>query len=106
MEISPTPGKELHCKIGRIAKAIAFSFLIGSFAVGSARAADNRGHDARGGNQHSDNRDRGRRAAPAYYPPQQDNYYAPPPHYYNAPDADSYDGAQPAPQGIELFFGL
>jgi uncharacterized protein DUF3824 len=110
MEISPKPGRELRSKIGRIATAIAFAFVICSVAVGPARADDRRGHDDRGGDRHHDNRDRGERGPNVYYAPQPDYYYAPPPNYYNSPEPDYYYAPQPEyhppPPGIRLFFGF
>ena len=105
MEISPIPVEELCAKIARTAAAIAFGLMIGSVAIGSARAADNRGPAARGGAQHSDNRDRGGRGH-AVYRGQPDNYYAPPANYYSAPEPYYYNSPEPAPAGINLFFGL
>jgi hypothetical protein len=108
MEISPKPGKELRTKIGRIATAIGFAFVICSVAVGPARADDRRGHDDRGARQH-DNRDREDRGPDVYYAPQPDYYYAPPANYYNSPEPDYYYAPQPQynppPPGIRLFFG-
>jgi hypothetical protein len=106
MEISLKPGKELRYKIGRIATAIAFTFVIGSFALGTARADEHRGHDDRGGDQHPDNRDRGERRPDVHYAPQPDYYYAPPPNYYSAPEPDYYYEPQPPPEGVQLFFGF
>jgi hypothetical protein len=109
MEISPKPGRELRSKIGRIATAIAFAFVICSVAVGPAHADDRRGHDDRGGDRHHDNRDRGERGPNVYYAPQPDYYYAPPPNYYNSPEPDYYYAPRPEyyppPPGIRLFFG-
>jgi hypothetical protein len=112
MEISHKSGKELRSKIGTIATAIAFAFVICSVAVGTVRAADDHGHGDRGGDQHHDNGDRGRRGPAVRYVPQPDYYYAPPtPNYYYAPEPDYYYAPQPdydtpPPQGIQLFFGL
>jgi hypothetical protein len=112
MEISPKPGKELRSKIGRIATAIAFAFVICSVAVGPARSDDQRGHDDnRGGDQHHDNRDRGERGPDVYYVPQPDYYYAPAPNYYTAPEPDYYYAPQrqynpPPSEGVHLFFGF
>jgi hypothetical protein len=106
MKISPMPGKELRSKLGSIATAIAFACVLGSVAVGSARAADNRGHDARGGDRHADNHDHRGGRGHAVYQAQPDNYYLPPPNYYAAPEPYYYDAPQPAPEGINLFFGL
>ena len=112
MEISPKPGKKLRSKIGRIATAIAFAFVICSVAVGPARAADDRGHDDRGGDRHPDNRDRGDRGPDVYSPPQPDYYYAPAPNYYYAPEPDYYYAPEPQydppppSEGINLFFGF
>ena len=85
--------------------AIAFALVLGSFAVGAARAAD-RGHDAHGGGGHPAAReDRGGRGH-ADYRGQPDNYYAPPANYYSAPEPYYYDSPEPAPAGVNLFFGL
>lgn len=105
MEISSKPGKELLYKIGRVAAAIAFTVVIGGFAVGTARADDHRGHDAHGGDRHAENHDRDDRGHDVYYS-QQPDYYAPPVNYYNTPEPYYYDGDQPQPSGINLFFGL
>jgi hypothetical protein len=110
MEISPNPGKELRSKIGRIATAIAFAFVIFSVAVEPARADDHRGHNDRGGDRHHHERYRGERGPNFYYPPQPDYYYAPAPDYYYAPEPDYYYLPQPQytppPEGIRLFFGF
>lgn len=105
MKVSSKPGKGSRFKIGRIATAIGFAVVIGSFAVGTARADDHRGGHAaaRGGDRHADNHDRGDRGHAVYAQP---DYYAPPVNYYNAPEPYYYDSPQPAPQGIQLFFGL
>jgi hypothetical protein len=111
MEISHKAGKELRAKIGRIATAFAFAFVICGVATGAAYAADQHGHDNRGGDQHRGNsgHDRGRGG---YVAPQTDNYYAPGPNYYTAPEPDYYYAQQPdyypqqPSQGVNLFFGF
>jgi hypothetical protein len=112
MEISSKPGKELRSKIGRIATAIAFAFVIGSVAVGPARADDHRGRDDRGGDRHHNDSDRGYRGPDVYFAPQPDYYYAPQPDYYYAPEPDYYYAPQPEyypprpSEGHQLFFGF
>jgi len=107
MEISY---KQLHARIGRLATAFAFAFVICGVAGGTAFAADH-GHGNHGGGQshgnsgHAGHRDGGH----AVY--HRDNYYAPGPNYYSAPEPDyyttqpNYYPSQPS-QGINLFFGF
>ena len=105
------PKMELRYKIGRIAAAVGFAFVLGSFAVGPASADnDHNGRDRdRGSNQHRDNDNRGYRG-PVYASQPDYNYYAPQPNYYSAPDPYYYGPGPgyetPPPQGINLFFGL
>ena len=111
MQVSPKPKKELRFKIGAIATAVAFAFVIGSFGAGSARADGHRGDDrGRGGDRHYDNDNRGYRGPSVVYA-QPDYYYAPQPDYYDAPEPEQYYAPapqydSPPPQGISLFFGL
>ena len=108
MEVTSKPEQELRSKIGRIATAIAFAFVICSVAAGPARADDHGdyGHDNRGGDHHHDRHDRGRRGPDVYYSSQPDYYYAPQPNYYNAPEPNYYySQPEPQPPGIRLFFG-
>jgi hypothetical protein len=107
MKISLMPENQFCYKIGRIGTAVAFAFVMGSFAVGSARAADNRGgHDARGGGQSAPRDARGRHGHADDRSRPDNNYYAAPDNYYTAPDPYYYDSPEPAPPGINLFFGL
>jgi hypothetical protein len=103
MKISSMSENQLRYKIGRIGTVIGFALVIGSSAVGTLSAAD-RGHDTRGGGGHPAAReDRGHaddRGRP------DNNYYAPPANYYTAPEPYYYDSLEPAPAGINLFFGL
>ena len=124
MEISPKPGKELCSKIGRIATAIAFAFMICSVAVGPARAVDQHGHGGgghagggggHGGGGHGGGDHRGGHGGGGHgggWGGGGNYYYAPAPNYYTAPEPDYYYGPEPEyyppppSQGINLFFGL
>jgi hypothetical protein len=117
MKISPTSGKELRSRVGKIgigkvAAAFAFALLICSVAVGPARADD---HGDRGDRGHRDDRgDRGYRGPEVYVEPAPDYYYQPQPDYYYQPEPDYYYSDRPRPEyyprpqseGLNLFFGV
>ena len=99
METSITPGKDLRSKVGKIAMAIGFAFVIGGVGVGPTLAGGrgnergDRGRDRGRQNEERHDNDRNENqyrndyyARPNYYydtPP--NYYYAPPPVYYDEP---------------------
>jgi hypothetical protein len=110
MEMFCKNGKELRAKIGRIATAFAFAFVICGVATGAAYADQ---HDRdRGGDQHRGDGDHEGHRSDYRSAPQPDNYYAPGPNYYSAPEPDYYYAPQPdyyppqPSQGVNLFFGF
>ena len=119
MENSTPLGKDLRSRIGKLATAIGFAFVIGSVGVGPALAGGGRhdrggGHDGGGdrGRQqeprHEERHDYGRHEyvpPPTYYAPAPD-YYAPP-NYYYAPPPTYYEEPPPPPsEGWTFIFPL
>jgi hypothetical protein len=113
MKTSIPLGKDLRSRIGRLASAIGFAFLIGCFGVGPALAGGG-GHN-RGGGHDGGGGDRGRQQEPRHeerrsydrheYAPVPD-YYAPP-NYYYAPPPTYYEAPPPPPsEGWTFVFPL
>lgn len=86
-------------RIGKIAVAIAFAFVIGIIAVKPALADHHHGwhHGHHWGHFHH-------YVAPA--PAPLTDYYVPPANYYTAPEPYYYSEPAPPPPGVSLFFGL
>lgn len=95
-------------RIGKITIAIGFSVALCGSVASSAFAEDHGGGGRHPAAHRSDNRGHARgeyrEPGPAYYYAPAPNYYiAPEPDYYSYPD---YVQPEPAPEGINLFFGL
>src|ERR1700730_15585098 len=108
MENSTPLGKDLRSRIGKLAIAIGFAFVIGCCGVRPALAGGG-GPDRGGGHDRGGARERhdyGRHEyvpPPTYYAP---NYYAPP-NYYYAPPPTYYEAPPPPPsEGWNFVFPL